>query len=425
MSFSPRVEHIMKRFDDFREYTDYFSENISTIDFLDIEEYPYRVFFYTGEFHSILSYETLKHTKEFQLEFWRPYYGISRAYSKNIHGVVHRIFPAKKVKSLFPLNSYVYSKSLSAELRKECEKGSVLLSLGWPTKTSSKLLFNVKPRNVPVLANHRSGTFIKYYYKNFTPVQKINPFVFYEYLLEKLICKKYIDIFQCTIKELRDYINKKNICETVNLFDGIDYNLYCPTSDKNTLKNELGIPIGKKILLYVGRFYEDKDADYLIDIYSKLKLIRNDIILLMVGGYKSDKYYDYGLRQGAIMIERVNQNQLVRYHQISDLYLLPIKNYVVRNFGGIGSAVIQSLACGVPVISDNLVHFQGTESEKSLIGRLMNGESEFINNIIYVLDNPEKFSRCREISRKYYDVDICTLKLIDIYKDLFKKYKVY
>ena len=421
LTFSPRHDNLLKNFSSLDQYTDYYKRNVGGLDYLDIDEPLKRIFFYKAEFQHVLSIETLKRTTEFEIEFWRPYHGIAKDYSKNVDGVLHRVFPGYK-KKLPGMSSYIKSPLMNDLLKEEIKKGNVLLSLAGPTKTTTELLLDIKPKTIPVLVNHRSGTLVYYHYKNANLSAKFNPIYLIEYFKEIYCFRKYIDIFQCTIRSIREYIQNNNICRTVNLFDGIDYSYYQPAKDIEVLKRELGIDPDKKILLYVGRFYRDKDVDFLIRTYLNIKKKRNDIILLMVGGYKSDEFYQMGVDAGAIMVERIPQEILIKYHQIADIFISPVRNYIVKNFGGIGSAPIQSFACGVPFISDNLIHFQGGEDEVNKVGRLLINEDEMIKNITYIIDNKSEFSNCREISRKYYDVDVCTQKLINIYNELFGQY---
>ena len=419
LSFSPTHDKWIERFENKKVNTDYYRNNMGEVDYLDVDEKIERVFFYHREFHSILAMETLKHTDEFEIEFWRPYFGINKIYEKKVEGVIHKIFPAKRIKPLKGVPSYVISESMRSELKKEIENKNVLLSLGWPAKTTNELLMAIKPTNVPVLVNHRSGKLLHFHYPN--SLKRFNPVVQYEKWRQKNCCNRYIDLFQCTIHSMRKYIKQRKLAETINLFDGIDFDKFQPAINKDIIKEELGIPLDKKILLYVGRFYKDKDADILIKFFINYKKQRDDIELYMVGGYITDEFYQMGLAAGAKMIERIPEKKLIKYHQIADLYIILVRKHLA-DFGGIGSAIIQSFACNVPVIGDNLIHFEGGVDEIKKVGRLLINNKELTNNINYILDHPQDFKDCREIARKYYDVNRCTQKLIIIYKELIKLY---
>lgn len=421
LTFSPRIDHVLQRFSSLPEFTEYYRKNIGDLDFLDIDEPAGRIFFIKGEFQHILSVETLTRTNEFEIEFWRPYHGINNSYSKNVDGVLHKVFPGYRRKS-FGFSPYINSPALNDALREEIRKGDVLLSLPWPTRTITELLLAIRPLTVPVLVNHRSGTLFHFHYRNAKRLERLNPVYLIEHRKEMYCLDKYIDLFQCTIKSMRDYVQDKKYCRTVNLFDGIDFNYYRPADNRDFLKKELGIDPASKVILYVGRFYRDKDTDFLINAYKKIKQLRDDTVMLMVGGYKSDEFYRMGVDGGVRMVERVPPAELLKYHQIADVYILPTRNYIVKNFGGIGTALIQSLACNVPVISDNLMHFQGGNNEIDKVGRLLVSEEKLIENIFYILDHKSEFSGCRELARKYYDVDVCTYELIDIYRGLFRQY---
>jgi glycosyltransferase involved in cell wall biosynthesis len=143
---------------------------------------------------------------------------------------------------------------------------------------------------------------------------------------------------------------------------------------------------------------------------------------MLVGGYKTDELYQIGKNSGAILIERVPEEELRLYYQSSDIYVMPVKNKTVKYFGGFGSAPIQALACGLPVISDNIMHFPGTAEEKAQIGMEMRDEKELNENLLRIISNRKQFANCREIAQKYFDIRNTTTKKLHIFNELVQKY---
>lgn len=424
LDFSPPHENLFKRFNNTKDYTDYYKKEIGGVDYLDVDEFPNRVFFYHDDFYHILGKEIIKHTSDYLFECWRPYYNISKIYSKEVDGIVHKIFPTKYKKAIKGLQGWTVSNEMTKTIKKEKNIHDVLIILSWPSKSMNKFIANIKPVDIPIVGCHLSRTLKNFERKNLKGFYKIFSIpIMIEYHQEIKILRSYIDYFFCTIKKIRRHLNyNEKIYNVLNVIFGVDFNLFKPTSDKKLIKHKLNIPENKKIILYVGKFYQTKNVDLLIDAYRILKNKRQDIQLVMVGGNRDDEFYDMGIKAGVIMVERISPTKIIKYQQIADIYVLPIQNYIVKNFGGIGSAVMQSLACGVPVISDNLIHFEGGEKEIPKIGRLLENKENLIHNINYILDNPCEFSECRETARKYYDVDLCTKKIIKYFNVLFEQY---
>jgi len=420
LAFSPRQEILRKRFNSDEKYIQHHRDNIGGIDYLKIEKPTNKVFFYHTEFFHIQAKEILKRTDKYDIECWRPYIGINRVYSKNIDGITNKAIPQYEKKD-FLGRSTLESKYFQHELKKEIEKEKVLIIHSYPGGMMTKIWGRLKPFNIPIIAIHRGGALSKFLYLKKKGYKKVTTYI--QHIREIKTLKHYIDNLIETVKLHTSYLEKKGINKTLPFFpDGVDFDLYKPINNKKALRSKLGLPIDKKIIIYVGRFSKVKDVDFLIEAYNELKRIRDDIQLLLIGGNIEEEYYDFGVKSGAIMVERLSQKKLVEYQQAADVYVLPTNNYVVKNFGGIGSAVIQSLACGIPVISDNLMHFQGSEGERNKVGLLLKDKETLKNNIGYVLENRDKFANCREYAYKYYHKDICMKKLISIINELFGKY---
>ena len=45
-----------------------------------------------------------------------------------------------------------------------------------------------------------------------------------------------------------------------------------------------------------------------------------------------------------------------------------------------------------------------------------------VDDVSYILDNPDKYANCRDIAKKYYDRKKNTLKLLEIYGKLGSNY---
>jgi glycosyltransferase involved in cell wall biosynthesis len=219
---------------------------------------------------------------------------------------------------------------------------------------------------------------------------------------------------------MKDDLEIKN----VDFFmDGVDFDYFKPGGDKNELRLKLGLPKDKVILMVTGNFRSsDYGYDKLVNCYKKVKELDNEIQLVMIGGYKSEDVYQMGVDAGCIMVERVSKDILLDYYRASDYFSQAIFNPIVIDHGGFGSATIEALACGLPIISNNIIHFPGTLKERDEIGIDMITENDLVNNMIYMKNNLFKYKNCREVARKYFDINFTMKMLTDKYEELFAKY---
>jgi glycosyltransferase involved in cell wall biosynthesis len=172
----------------------------------------------------------------------------------------------------------------------------------------------------------------------------------------------------------------------------------------------------------VGRFDTPGGVDLLLRVYKKIKETRNDIELLLVGGYSYNECYNEAKNAGAYLVERIPEESLLDYYRAADVYALPIKEYLFRNFGGIGTATIQALACGLPVVSYNILNVPGSDDEIEKIGKIFDTDLELYNNILYILDNEGLYKDCREVAKKYYEKNTVIDSLLLKYKEIINQY---
>ncbi len=138
------------------------------------------------------------------------------------------------------------------------------------------------------------------------------------------------------VESLGDFSSK-----TYKIHNGVSTDTFKP-ADKLTARKELGLPIKKKILLFVGNIIKEKGVLELLDA---IKIInRDDLSVVMVGRdyLQSDEMHKHSqiLFKGAVPYENIP-----RYMQASDILVHPSYSE------GFGKVLIESLACGCPVVS--------------------------------------------------------------------------
>lgn len=395
-----------------------FIEKHDNAGFIKIDKYPYWIGFFQDFSHKI-STDILKVTDKYNHECWRPYFSfLDKKYEKVFDGVLHRVYPSRSFR-VPKVDRWLWSKGFLEDLRKRIEKNEkILLHLhDGHSNFITWLMLKLKPLNVPVLYQHRGGWFSIFDYTH----RRKNPVYLLNFKRQKELFQ-YITYYYSGSKiEYEFIINNMEIKNISYYMDGVDFDYFIP-GDKVEARRKLNLPQDKIILINVGRLDKVNGADNLVNMFVKLKKDGYNVELLFVGGYKNNPSYNLAKEAGAILVERVHEHKLRDYYQASDIYILPISDYFYRNFAGFGSTPIQALACGLPILSYNIIHLPGTEEEINKIGKIFSDEQDLYEKAKYMIENINEFKNCREVAKKYYDKKVTIKNLINKYGELFSKY---
>lgn len=395
-------------------------------EYIKISDYPWWVGFFTADHHVVAAKELQKITKEFDIECWRPYGStIKQIYTKEIEGITHRVFPSYSI-NIPQIGAGNFSPELLKFLLNYIKENKVIINISVGHAWFHIWLFlkigRVKNR-IPIIAIHRSGGFKKFNYQQLSTVKKLFKWYYlFEHFLDIRSLKKTDHYLSGSLIET-NYLKGIDSINSSYFMEGVDFDFFKPAQNKYEIRKELGLPLDKKIMIVTGNFRRsDYGYHHLIECYKKIISEHIDLLLIMVGGYKNEDLYETGKSTGVLMIERIPQKKLLKYYQASDFYGQPSFNYTFIYFGGFGSAMIEALACGLPIISHNIIHFPGTLEERKKIGLEMPTTNELVENIIYLKDNFQNFKNCREIAQKYFDVANTKLVLLNWYQKLSKQY---
>ena len=416
---------VIKRFNDPEDYI----KQISPAEYIKIEKPPHWIGFFKADHHVIAAKELLMLTDKYDVECWRPYgNGIDKTYSKVVDGITHRVFPGKYY-NIPQVGDGIFSPEIFNLLKEMSATEDIILNISvghaWFHIWLLHKIGKIKSR-LPVICLHRSSGFKKFSFEQLDFWKKI--FKWY-YLIENKLdvnslknCDHYFSGSMVEALYMKEDLKMKN---AGFYMEGVDFEDFQHVTQeiKIELRKKYNLPEDKKILIAIGNF-RSKDYGYhhLIKVFKELKKERDDLVLLMVGGYKDEDLYDPGKEAGAIMVERVPKPVLKEYMQASDFYTQACFSYTFIHHGGYGSAMIEAGATGLPVISDNIMHFPGTKEERDQVGLGMGTPEGLKKSILHVLDNPQQFAKCRELLKKYFDVKNTKQILLDKYNELEDKY---
>ena len=161
-------------------------------------------------------------------------------------------------------------------------------------------------------------------------------------------------------------------------------------ADQKALKEKLGIPIDKKVVLFVHRLTPVKRFSYQIPFLAESEDFRRaNAILIVVGGGPEENiiYEEYkkSLFKDCIqLIGKVPNAEIMDYYKVADVFINPSYSE------GFPRVVIEAMSSGLPVVATDVGgtrDIMGPEQKKFLVDK--DDRTEFRNNVIYLLTHSE------------------------------------
>lgn len=247
-------------------------------------------------------------------------------------------------------------------------------------------------------------------------------------LIIKLFCYSFGRLFQKRIKLLIPKSNSSciflNRCKVKGnkIYDvvptGVDTNIFKPKMKLNQIFN---IDRNKRVILCVARLHKQKGLEYLI---KAMKIVTNnipDVVLVIKGNGElltdlQDLIDNLGLSENVYIHESfIERDLLVDLYNYSEFTVLPS---VFETFGFV---ILESMACGKPVIATNINGPAEIISNKN-VGYLVTPMSsedlaEKIISLLYDNHLKEKMGlNARNLVLQKYSWSIISTKFIEVYK---------
>ncbi|WP_094226523.1 glycosyltransferase family 4 protein [Methanolobus psychrotolerans] len=120
---------------------------------------------------------------------------------------------------------------------------------------------------------------------------------------------------------------------------GIDTHSFIPM-DREQMRNELDLPMEKKIVLFVGRLHKLKGLDLTYECAKQTP----DILYVFIGRKDGEQVATY---ENCLFAGEIPRNDIPKWMNAADILVLP--SYTE----GLPNVVVESLSCGIPaVVSD-------------------------------------------------------------------------
>lgn len=176
-------------------------------------------------------------------------------------------------------------------------------------------------------------------------------------------------------------------------------------------RTELGIS-NNKVLCHVGRFSEEKNHKFIIEVFLKyLQLEKNAILMLIGGNGKEENRVNNLIKENGIadkVIILKNRNDIAELLCASDVFIFPSK------FEGLGIAAIEAQASGLPTIVASQLPRELNATHNYYVMDLKNTPDEWAKKI-YNLQNCKRNDCYMELKKAGYDINDCAIKIEDLY----------
>lgn len=220
--------------------------------------------------------------------------------------------------------------------------------------------------------------------------------------------------FACSLDAGRWLFPYKNINIEI-IHNGIDVDKFTFNNEcRDRMREQLKIKNSERVICHVGRFAEEKNHEYLIDIFKNIVDIDSNVKLILVGeGPLLDKIKqkvkELDICNNVLFLgNRTDVNQILN---VSDLFLFPSKHE------GLGIVLIEAQVNGLPCIVSNNIPNEADMNINLFYRCSLDDELSKWKNIVFehLILNRNRIVDLGVIEKKGYNICKESLKLYQWY----------
>lgn len=202
---------------------------------------------------------------------------------------------------------------------------------------------------------------------------------------------------------VKDYLLVNNVIEPAKVVvypNGYDSKRFAYI-DKRTARKQLGLPNNKIIAIYVGTMNERKG---ILRVCEAINMLNGKVKLVCLGREEQKPFGN-----NVLLSTLVQPVEVAKYLYAADIFVLPTLAE------GCSNAIIQALACGLPIISSNLPFNDDILNDKNSIRIDPNNISAISNAINKIASNEnyrEQMSQEAIITAKELTLECRTEKIL-------------
>lgn len=214
------------------------------------------------------------------------------------------------------------------------------------------------------------------------------------YLFDSFIADKMLSGSDIVLTPSEYYIDKsrhlRNVSSKVKAIpNGINLEEFRLDLSKDQCRTKLGLPLNKKIILFVGNLTPRKAPHILIGSMKRVQTMIPDSILVLVGAgeyiHELNKLGEsLGISQNIIFTGFIEDSLKAYYYYSSDIFVLPSFSE------GFGIVLLEASACGLPLVVSDLEVFNSvvTDGYNGLFTEAGN-KDDLAKKIIHLLQNED------------------------------------
>jgi glycosyltransferase involved in cell wall biosynthesis len=178
--------------------------------------------------------------------------------------------------------------------------------------------------------------------------------------------------------------------------NGVDLAHFFTDEGRENARHLLGLPGGKRIVCYSGSFYRWKGVPLLLEAWKKQCALRDDLLLVLVGGTKADL-----VREGAgddavsignlLLVSHQGAAKVPSYLRAADLLVLPTAP-VSREAIAFTSPIklFEYMASGRPIVAADLPSIREVVSEHEVAFARAGDADDWSRVLVELLGDPRR-----------------------------------
>ena len=190
-----------------------------------------------------------------------------------------------------------------------------------------------------------------------------------------------------------------------------------PENGKPAVKMALDIAFDTTVFFTVRNLVPRMGIENLIEAFKKSNILREKGLLLIGGeGFLKESLRamvrDYGLEGAIRFLGRVSEQDLPRYYQAADFFVLP-----TRELEGFGLVILEAMACGTPVLGTPIGAIPEAVGlfDKNLLFEGIRSE-DLKTKLEDVINRPEKYWFDPQVCRKFVEERYSWEKMADAFE---------
>lgn len=186
---------------------------------------------------------------------------------------------------------------------------------------------------------------------------------------------------------------------------------------RNKKRKELGIKDDTFVIGHIGRFVEQKNHSFLIDIFNEVHRKNKNAVLLLIGqgplmDEMKEKVNSFGLSKSVMFLGQ--RNDVNELYQALDAFIFP------SLYEGLGLVLIEAECAGVPCVASTEVPLIAKVTDNVEFVSLDDNVQVWSDTTFKLLDNYKRRDNSKDVRNSGYDIKKEAKKLEEKYSNLLK-----